>query len=162
MKKKTEITPELNESQLPALLVQLPIYNEANSVEALLHHLVSQNYPKDLLKIQILDDSDDETSEILDRLVKTIEPDIAIEIVRRDSREGYKAGALQLGMENEPNYEFLAIFDADFRPRSDFLRKGVSLLLTRKNLGLLQGRWEHRNSRVSPTVMNCIHCGDEA
>ena len=107
---------------LPMVTVQLPIYNEKYVVERLIDAICHFDYPKEKLEIQILDDSNDETVEIVGRKVKEFaQQGFDIVHVRRPDRVGYKAGALQYGMEHAKG-EFIAIFDADFLPNPDFLK----------------------------------------
>ena len=107
----------------PKVLVQLPIYNERHVAERLLGAVCRLDWPRDRLTIQVLDDSDDETSAILDRSAARLRAaGHPVEIVRRPERTGYKAGALAYGLARA-NAEFVAIFDADFVPPADFLRR---------------------------------------
>lgn len=129
---------------LPFVTIQAPVYNEKYVIEGLLDSLASLDYPKHLFEIQVLDDSTDETSFIIDRATTEIgAKGIAVSVVRRKSREGYKAGALQYGL-SLCRGELIAIFDADFRPPRNFLH----LLLPHfadDQVGLAQARWGHLN-----------------
>jgi len=128
--------------------VQLPIYNEYYVVGRLLRAVCSLDYPRDRLEIQVLDDSTDETTELLERLCAEYRAQgFQIEHVRRGTREGYKAGALRYGLERSRG-EFIAIFDADFVPRPDFLRKTLPYFADPK-VGMVQTRWEHLNADYS-------------
>src|SRR5829696_6199169 len=105
---------------LPFVSVQVPVYNEKYVIEGLLNALASLDYPKELYEIQVLDDSTDETSSIINRLANDLDrQEINISVIRRDTREGYKAGALQYGL-SLCKGDFIAIFDADFRPTTNF------------------------------------------
>ena len=128
----------------PAVTVQLPIYNEKYVIHRLLKSVVEMDYPKNRLEIQVLDDSGDETSEIVARLVREYRRrGFDIHHIQRGSRAGYKAGALQYGLERASG-EYLAIFDADFVPSPDFL---VELLpdFDAHDVAGVQARWGHLN-----------------
>lgn len=128
--------------------IQLPIYNELYVAERLINSVCEIDYPKELLEIQVLDDSTDETKEIVEDLVnkKSI---IGFDIrhIRRSSREGFKAGALQNGL-NLCKGEFIAIFDADFIPPKDFLKETLKYF-TSPDIGMVQTRWGHLNENYS-------------
>lgn len=129
----------------PKILVQLPLYNEKHVAERLLLAASRLNWPADRLTIQVLDDSDDETSGILDRTVARLRTHgHAIEVLRRPDRRGYKAGALAYGLARS-DAEFVAIFDADFIPPRDFLRRAMVPLLADQQIGVVQCRWDHLN-----------------
>ena len=126
----------------PRVTVQLPIFNERRVVKRLIEAVVALDYPKELLEIQVLDDSTDETRELVrDAVERAREVDIVV--LRRDSRRGYKAGALAEGLARARG-ELIAIFDADFVPRPDFLRRAVPLLRDPR-VGMVQARWGHLN-----------------
>ena len=132
----------------PKVLIQLPIYNERYVVERLLNCMAAMDYPKDRLSIQLLDDSSDETAAIAERTIAQLRAQgIAIDHIRRSDRSGFKAGALDYGM-NLNNAEFIAIFDADFLPRPDFV-KSVLAYFADPNVGMVQTRWEHLNQNYS-------------
>jgi cellulose synthase/poly-beta-1,6-N-acetylglucosamine synthase-like glycosyltransferase len=129
---------------LPFITIQVPVYNEKYVIEELIQSLTEIDYPKHLFEIQILDDSTDETSIIIDNHVehlKTREWDISV--VRRNNRNGYKAGALQNGLEFCKG-DYIAIFDADFRPPPHFFKSLLPYFKNRK-VGLVQARWSHQN-----------------
>ncbi len=134
-----------SDAVLPAVTVQLPLYNELYVVERLVEAVCALDYPRDRLQIQVLDDSTDETSDLL---AACIAPKRAlgfhIDHLRRTDRQGFKAGALRSGLACASG-EFIAIFDADFLPSPDFLRHVIPHLLADRRLGLVQGRWEHLN-----------------
>ncbi|HLX11330.1 MAG TPA: cellulose synthase family protein [Bacteroidota bacterium] len=144
---KTLFAPDLTE--FPVVTVQLPVYNEIYVVERLIDAVCKFDYPKDRLEIQILDDSTDETSEVI---AKSVEGYIAqgfdIRQVCRTNREGYKAGALKEGLVTSKG-DFIAIFDADFMPKSDFLMKTLPYFALDSKIGMVQTRWEHVNSDYS-------------
>ncbi len=132
----------------PRLTVQLPIYNEFYVVERLIRAACRIDYPSDRLDIQVLDDSTDETSNVARRLVDEYRRrGVAIEYRHRVDRKGFKAGALQAGMETARG-EFIAIFDADFIPTADFARKMIPYLADPR-IGMVQARWGHLNRDYS-------------
>lgn len=128
----------------PTVTVQLPLYNEKYVVERLIESVCALDYPCDRLEIQILDDSTDETSHLIERKVKDIH-DKGIDVVhlKRSDRKGYKAGALAYGLEKAKG-DFVAIFDADFVPPKDFLKKTIPYFRDVR-LGMIQSRWGHLN-----------------
>jgi cellulose synthase/poly-beta-1,6-N-acetylglucosamine synthase-like glycosyltransferase len=133
---------------LPKVTVQLPLYNEMYVAERLIDAIAALDYPKDKLQIQVLDDSTDETVDIVNRKVTELRAkgfDIAA--VRRHNRVGYKAGALQNGLRLATG-EFIAIFDADFVPGSDLLQKTIHFFADPR-IGMIQTRWGHLNERYS-------------
>jgi hypothetical protein len=130
------------EGRAPSLLVQLPIYNEALVAERLLRAVAKLRYPGPL-SIQVLDDSTDETRGLVQRLAD----ELGFVVVRRPSREGFKAGALAHGLLRS-DAELVAIFDADFVPPPDFLERTVPTLVADPKVGLVQARWEHLNRDV--------------
>jgi hypothetical protein len=140
--------PQLSSSELPLVTVQLPIYNEATVVQRLLEAAHRIEYPRDRLEIQVLDDSDDETRVLAESTVHRLrDAGLDISYVRRSSREGYKAGALDFGLRRARG-ELIAIFDADFVPPSDFLLATVGHFSDPK-VGMVQGRWGHLNRDAS-------------
>lgn len=133
----------------PTVTVQLPIYNEADVVDRLIDACARLDYPTDRLEIQVLDDSTDETTKrAAERVAHWQEQGIDIVHIHRSDRTGYKAGALQNGLRIARG-ELIAIFDADFVPPEDFLRRMVPPFLEDDNLGLAQARWGHINQDVS-------------
>ncbi|VAX25608.1 Glycosyltransferase [hydrothermal vent metagenome] len=143
-------TPPKNDSLTldKKVTIQLPVFNEKYVVERLINTVCELDYPKENLEIQVLDDSTDETVDILKRLVKQ-KRDEGFNIVslHRDNREGFKAGALSEGLKTAAG-EFIAIFDADFIPRKDFLKETLSYFTSDK-IGMVQTRWEHLNKDFS-------------
>jgi cellulose synthase/poly-beta-1,6-N-acetylglucosamine synthase-like glycosyltransferase len=138
--------PQLTE--LPRVTVQLPIYNELYVAERLVRAAAGLDYPRDRLEIQVLDDSTDETSLRVARLVRRLQAEgVDIHHVHRANREGYKAGALAAGLETARG-ELLAIFDADFVPGADFLQRTVASFGD-PQVGFVQARWEHLNRDTS-------------
>ena len=148
-KKKTATTcPIVEEELLPKVTIQLPIYNEKYVAKRLIDAIANFNYPTEKLEIQILDDSTDETVEIIaNEVAKYAQQGTDIQQVRRPDRVGFKAGALAYGMEMAKG-EFIAIFDADFIPDKDFLLKTIPYFENGK-IGMIQTRWGHLNKDYS-------------
>lgn len=135
-------------ADLPVVTVQLPIFNELYVVTRLIDAVCRLDYPKEKLEIQVLDDSTDETRGVAAAAVSRYrELGFDIKHLFRDHRQGFKAGALQHGLQ-QARGEFIAIFDADFVPRPDFLKKTVPYFCDEK-MALVQTRWEHLNSEYS-------------
>ncbi|HJT48006.1 MAG TPA: cellulose synthase family protein [Nitrososphaeraceae archaeon] len=133
---------------LPLVTVQLPIFNEKYVAARLLDAICKLDYPIQKLQIQILDDSDDETSAIIRAIANHYKlKGFDITHIQREDRSGYKAGALKIGTQCAKG-EFIAIFDADFIPESDFL-KNVVMNFTDPKLGFVQCRWGHVNETYS-------------
>jgi len=146
-KKKNKNSFEDKLSSFPSVTVQLPIYNEKYVVNRLIDAVCEFDYPTDKLEIQVLDDSTDETVDIVKSKVEYWKNrGIDISHIRRDSREGFKAGALQYGLEISKG-EFITIFDADFLPEKDFLHRTLSQF--KEGVGLVQTRWGHLNKDYS-------------
>ncbi|RKY92946.1 MAG: glycosyl transferase family 2 [Ignavibacteriae bacterium] len=131
-----------------SVTIQLPLYNELYVVERLIDTICKIDYPKDKFEIQVLDDSNDETVNIAARVVEEKRKEgFDISHIRRENREGFKAGALKEGLKIAKG-EYIAIFDADFIPKKDFLKKTLSFF-TNENIGMVQTRWEHLNGNHS-------------
>jgi len=138
--------PEI--SAWPRVTVQLPIYNEKYVIERLVEAIAAFDYPRELLDIQVLDDSTDETQEVAANCVERYRQlGVPISHIHRDNREGFKAGALQEGLKSARG-EFVAIFDADFIPPADFLRRTVPYFIDQK-LAMVQTRWSYINRHYS-------------
>lgn len=135
--------PDIAPEDWPSVTIQLPIYNEAHVVERLLHACAALDYPPDKLHIQILDDSADHTSALIAGLLAGLHRD-NIRHVRRADRAGYKAGALAYGL-RDVTTDCVAIFDADFVPRPDFLRRTLPHFSADPHLAMVQTRWSHLN-----------------
>ena len=132
----------------PTITIQLPIYNEKYVATRLVDAVCQQDYPKDKMRIMVLDDSDDNTVETISNTVKKYQNlGFDIEHVRRGTRNGYKAGALKHAMKSTTS-EFVAIFDADFIPPTWYLKKAIPHF-TKSNIGLVQCRWGHINENYS-------------
>ena len=140
--------PPAPPAEWPRVTVQLPVYNEQYVVERLLDAAASLDYPSERLEIQLLDDSSDVTSEIAAaRIAWWRSRGVNVAHVRRADRSGFKAGALQHGLERASG-DLLAIFDADFVPPPGFLRALVPYFQD-ETVGMVQSRWEHLNETYS-------------
>ncbi|MBN2369111.1 MAG: glycosyltransferase [Vicinamibacteria bacterium] len=134
--------------QLPRVTVQLPIYNEMYVVDRLLRSICQIRYPRELLEIQVLDDSTDETSAIIHSSVEWYRSQgYDIHHIHRDQRTGFKAGALDEGLRTATG-DFILIFDADFIASPDFLEKTLGHFMDPR-VGMVQARWEHINRDFS-------------
>jgi cellulose synthase/poly-beta-1,6-N-acetylglucosamine synthase-like glycosyltransferase len=132
----------------PKVTVQLPIYNERYVIERLIETVAQFDYPRELLEIQVLDDSSDQTQQVArDCVEKHQALGVPITYIHRDNRSGFKAGALQHGLESAAG-EFVAIFDADFIPPADFLRRTVPYF-TSPRVAMVQTRWSYVNRSYS-------------
>ncbi len=132
----------------PFVTIQLPIYNEMYVAERLIDNIMDLDYPKEFFEVQVLDDSTDESKDIVFRKVefyKALGFNI-VQVLRKD-RKGFKAGALKDAM-HLANGEFIAIFDADFLPNRDFLKNTLAYF-KQPNVGVVQTRWEHLNEGYS-------------
>jgi len=138
-----------NLNAAPWVTVQLPIYNEQYVAPRLIQAICAFEYPSERLEIQVLDDSTDETVAVVEREVSEWRKrGFAIHHVRRGNREGFKAGALAHGLK-EAKGEFVAVFDADFLPKPDFLKKVIPHFYSEPGIGMVQTRWEHLNRDYS-------------
>jgi cellulose synthase/poly-beta-1,6-N-acetylglucosamine synthase-like glycosyltransferase len=148
-KKKNKTTePPAHFSELPRVTVQLPIFNEQYVVDRLLDAICKLEYPREKLDIQLLDDSTDETLDVARALVERYAAlGNPVTYIHRDNREGFKAGALEAGLQTAQG-EFIAIFDADFVPPPDFLLKCIHHF-TDPKIGMVQTRWTHINRSYS-------------
>ncbi len=132
----------------PDVVTQLPIYNEANVAARVIRAAAAMDYPG-CHTVQVLDDSDDKTREVVDAVAAELRvAGTVVEIVRRATRTGYKAGALAYGME-QCGAPFMAVFDADFVPPRDFLLRTVPVFSADASAGFVQGRWTFLNERDS-------------
>lgn len=135
-------------NELPQVTVQIPLYNERLVAKRIVDSIVLLDYPVDRLQIQIVDDSNDDTSELIAERVKHYQQQgINIDHVQRTNRQGFKAGALKEAMSSASG-EFIAIFDADFIPNPNTLLKSIHYF-TQPNVAMVQLRWEHLNRRSS-------------
>jgi cellulose synthase/poly-beta-1,6-N-acetylglucosamine synthase-like glycosyltransferase len=141
----SRVTPQM-QGEWPAVTIQLPIYNENALVIRLLESISRLEYPRERMQIQVLDDSTDETSELLQELVHQYQQaGLPIEYYDRPDRQGYKAGNLNHGLEHATG-ELIAIFDADFDVPADWLLHVVPYFQDPR-IGLVQTRFTHRNYR---------------
>ena len=132
----------------PSVTIQLPIYNEKYVAKRLVDAVCNLDYPKDQMNIMVLDDSDDDTVDVLEKTVNYYKTQgFQIEHVRRGTRKGYKAGALKYAMQITDT-ELVAIFDADFIPPTWFLKRAIPHF-SKPNIGLIQCRWGHVNENYS-------------
>ena len=139
-------TSDLN--KVPYVTVQLPVFNELYVMERLLTCINGLDYPREKLEVQVLDDSTDESVELTAQLIKELQKNgLDIVQIRRDDRVGFKAGALKEGLQKAKG-ELIAIFDADFLPKTDWLLKTVAQF-DAPEIGVVQTRWEHINHDYS-------------
>ncbi len=139
---------QFSPNRLPRITVQLPLFNEMYVAERIIDSVVKLEYPRELLEIQVLDDSTDETREIAERAVKNyFAQGFDISYHHRTNREGFKAGALEEGLKKSSG-ELVLIFDADFAPRPDCIRRMVDYF-TDARIGMVQMRWSHINADYS-------------
>jgi len=135
-------------NQIPFVTIQLPVFNELYVMERLLDNIVKLDYPSDKLEIQVLDDSTDESIETTAKQIKLLQDKgFDIQHIRRANRYGFKAGALKEGLTIAKG-EFVAIFDADFLPKSDWLKRTIPYFKDEK-IGVVQTRWGHINRDYS-------------
>jgi len=147
-KKNKTTEPLARFEELPRVTVQLPIFNEQYVVDRLLDAVTRLDYPREKLDIQLLDDSTDETVEVVRALVERYAAlGYPVSYLHRNNREGFKAGALAEGLKTAQG-EFVAIFDADFVPAPDFLLQCIHYF-TDPKVGMVQTRWTHINRNYS-------------
>lgn len=152
LRHRRDVAPavQVKDGEWPHVVVQLPVYNERHVVERLIDAAAALDYPRDRLEIQVLDDSTDDTTPIAEaRATYHRARGVNVRVVHRSERGGFKAGALAWGLE-QTDAEFTAVFDADFRPRPDFLRRTIPVMLARPDVGMVQTRWSHLNEEYSP------------
>ena len=145
-----DLLPDINRKNgaWPHVTIQIPLYNEALVAQRVIDACAAIEYPRDLLQLQVLDDSTDETVSITRQCVVDWQSrGLDIVHIQRHHREGYKAGALANGLQSATG-ELLAVFDADFMPSKDFLLRLVPLM-EEDGLGMVQMRWGHMNARTS-------------
>jgi cellulose synthase/poly-beta-1,6-N-acetylglucosamine synthase-like glycosyltransferase len=140
--------PAVRYDDLPRVTIQLPLFNEMYVAQRLLESMAKIDYPRDLLDIQVLDDSTDETQEICRKAVSELsDGGLDIHYIHRVDRTGFKAGALANGLKTARG-ELIMVFDADFLPSPDILQKVVHHF-TDEKCGMVQVRWEHMNRDYS-------------
>jgi len=137
-----------NPEEIPFVTIQLPVYNEMYVMERLLNNIAEIDYPKHKLEIQVLDDSTDESFQATTAHIKKLKDSgLDIKQMSREDRSGFKAGALKEGLKTAKG-EFIAIFDADFLPKKDWLQKTIPYFKDEK-IGVVQTRWGHINRDYS-------------
>lgn len=147
-RKASQILPVFDPEKAPKVTVQLPMFNELYVAERIIEKAAEFDYPIDKLQIQVLDDSTDETVDVIAKKVAEIAAKgINIQHIHRVDRTGYKAGALDAAMDKVEG-DFIAIFDADFVPEKDFLQKTMPYFEDPK-IGVVQTRWGHLNKDYS-------------
>lgn len=146
-RRATVETADLRE--FPSVAVQLPLYNERFVATRLIDAVARFDYPREKLLIQVLDDSDDDTVNLVARKLAGLEArGYQVQHIRRKERESYKAGALAHGL-RFCNCEYIAIFDADFKPPPSFLRATLPHLISNPRIGIVQSRWSHLNADMN-------------
>lgn len=147
-KQQSRVTPDFDLANAPKVTVQLPMFNEMYVAERIIETVAQMDYPRDKFQIQVLDDSTDETKDIIaNKCAEVAARGINIQHVHRVDRTGYKAGALDAAMDKVEG-EFIAIFDADFVPSQDFLLRTIPYFNSDK-VGVVQTRWGHLNKDYS-------------
>jgi cellulose synthase/poly-beta-1,6-N-acetylglucosamine synthase-like glycosyltransferase len=147
-KKDKNNLPGVSETFEPHVTVQLPIFNERYVVERLIDAVSNLNYPREKIEIQILDDSNDDTTAIILKKVESLRQlKLDIKLIHRENRSGYKAGALDHGLRLAKG-EFIVIFDADFIPDANFLNNTLHIF-SNPTVGAVQTRWDHLNKDYS-------------
>ena len=147
-KRAEEVTPEMDLTYAPKVTIQLPMFNELYVAERIIETAAEFEYPRDKFEIQVLDDSTDETKDVIANKVAQIAAQgVNIKHIHRIDRTGYKAGALDAAMDKVEG-DFIAIFDADFVPEKDFLLKTMPYFQN-DSIGVVQTRWGHLNKDYS-------------
>jgi cellulose synthase/poly-beta-1,6-N-acetylglucosamine synthase-like glycosyltransferase len=146
-KRKLEKIPLFDSKNAPKVTIQLPMYNEMYVAERIIETAAAFDYPRDKFQIQVLDDSTDETKDIIaTKVAELAATGLNIQHIHRIDRTGYKAGALDDAMDRVQG-EFIAIFDADFVPDEDFLIRTMPYF--KEGIGVVQSRWGHLNKNYS-------------
>ena len=146
-KRKLEEIPLFDSKNAPKVTIQLPMYNEMYVAERIIETAAAFDYPRDKFQIQVLDDSTDETKDIIAaKVAELAATGLNIQHIHRIDRTGYKAGALDDAMDRVQG-EFIAIFDADFVPDEDFLIRTMPYF--KEGIGVVQSRWGHLNKTYS-------------
>lgn len=149
--KKQDQAPKFdlsNPDEIPFVTIQLPVYNELYVMERLLENISKMEYPKNKLEIQVLDDSTDESFQVTANHIKVLQQSgLDIKHVLRDGRKNFKAGALKEGLKVSKG-EYIAIFDADFMPKKDWLKRTIPYFKD-PEVGVVQTRWSHINRNYS-------------
>jgi cellulose synthase/poly-beta-1,6-N-acetylglucosamine synthase-like glycosyltransferase len=138
-----------DDGRYPKVVTQLPMFNEKQVAKRVIEAAADMDYPRSRHEIQVLDDSTDETVGYVDETAEQLRGrGFNVSVIRRTDRTGFKAGALQNGLKFT-DADFVAIFDADFVPPVNFLRRAMAFFVDRPQLGLVQGRWTHLNKNAS-------------
>ena len=145
--KNRKVRPSQFPDRLARITVQLPLFNERYVVERLIEHVCKLEYPREYLEIQVLDDSTDDTVEIARAAVESWREKVSTLFISIGQTHGFKAGALEVGTKVAKG-EFVAVFDADFVPRRDFLKRTMGYFCE-PNIGMVQARWGHINRNYS-------------
>ncbi|MEM7048701.1 MAG: cellulose synthase family protein [Acidobacteriota bacterium] len=146
-RKRVAVEPAPPE-EWPLVTVQLPLYNEMYVARRLIDAVCEIDYPRERLEIQVLDDSTDETRQIVaDAVARQADLGVPIRHLHREDRTGFKAGALEAGLK-QTKASLVAVFDADFLPSKDFLRRTVPYF-SDPGIGMVQARWDHLNREFS-------------
>ena len=147
-KRAEEVTPKMDLTNAPKVTIQLPMFNELYVAERIIETAAEFDYPRDKFEIQVLDDSTDETKDVIANKVAQLGAQgVNIKHIHRVDRTGYKAGALDAAMDKVEG-DFIAIFDADFVPEKDFLLKTMPYFQN-ESIGVVQTRWGHLNKDYS-------------
>ena len=145
---KDKPVPSGKLEHLPRVTIQLPTYKEMYVVKRLITAACNVDYPKELLDVQVLDDSTDETAVIAQECVNDFKKQgFDINYIHRSSRVGFKGGALAEGLKTARG-EYIAVFDADFVPQGDVLQKTIHFF-SDKSVGMVQTRWSFLNNKYS-------------
>lgn len=146
---RLDVGDPMARDDMPEVVTQLPIFNEFNVAERAMRAAAAMQWPAGRHLVQVLDDSTDECRDLVDRVARDLrERGCAIQVVRREERTGWKAGALANGMTNARG-DIFCIFDADFAPPRDFLLRSAPFFTRLPKLGLVQARWGHLNRTAS-------------
>lgn len=131
--------------ELPHVLVQVPTFNEGSVIARIAQAVGALDWPRDKLHIQVLDDSNDGSTELAKQAIAVLQArGIDAAVLHRANRSGFKAAALQAGLQLS-GHEYIAVFDADFVPAPEFLRQCMRVLLAEPELGFVQARWDFFN-----------------
>lgn len=147
-RKRLDLPPPIDQENLPFVTIQLPLFNEPYVAERLIDNIFAMDYPSDRFEVQILDDSTDSTTELCERKASFYRnKGFDIRVIHRTDRQGFKAGALAEGLVQAKG-DFIALFDADFLPNSQFLQRTIPYFQQEK-VGVVQTRWTHLNDEYS-------------
>jgi len=141
----------------PVVTIQIATYNEKNVIERTLRSCLELDYPEEKLEIVVIDDSTDETTDIIRKYEERYSP--RIKVIHRTTREGYKAGALNVGTKHSRG-EYFLILDADTMPNKDFLKKSIPFFLEDEKLGFIQGKIEYLNAESSWLTRSLVLASD--